>query len=257
MTIALNPAHVPPLFRASLTMVLRARGVLYVFVYSPAMMLTYALMANLDWGIGDQRIDFRDFAIPGMAAFLAAHLFQDIVTAVAAGYRSRGVLKRLAVTPVSAPLVVGVQMVTYVAFGVLNGVLVLLVGKLVGVHIQLTTNLLWAALLIGMVVLTALGFAFAIAGFLPNPQSANAVSGALGLPLGFFSGATYPLTALPGILPQIAPWIVPFAAPVKAIRGIAVDGVGISGYGTETLIGLGWLLIAFALAATGYRFTRE
>lgn len=253
----MSTAHVLPLFRASFTMVLRARGVLYVFVYSPAMMLAFALMGDLDWGIGDQRIDFRDFVIPGMAAFLAAHLFQDIVTAVAASYRSRGVLKRLAVTPVSAPLVVAVQMVTYVLFGALNGFLVLLVGRLVGVDIRLTPNLVWAVLLIGMVVLTALGFAFAIAGFLPNPQSANAVSGALGLPLAFLTGATYPIEALPGAMPDIVPWAVPFTAPIAAIRGIALDGAGITAYGTEVLIGTGWLLVAFVLAATAYRFDRE
>lgn len=253
----MNPAHVLPLFRASFTMVFRARGVLYVFVYSPALMLVFALMNNLDWGTGDQHIDFRDFVIPGMAAFLAAHLFQDIVTALAASYRARGVLTRLAVTPVCAPLVVAVQMVTYVVFGVANGALVLAVGKLVGVDIRLTTNLLWAVLLIGMVVLTALAFAFAIAGFLPNPQSANAVSGAIGLPLAFLSGATYPIAALPGPLPDIVPWAVPFASSIQAIRGIALDGNSITAYGLEVAVGVGWLLVAFALAAKAYRFTDE
>lgn len=257
MSNAMNPAHVLPLFRASMTMTLRARGVLYVFVYSPALMLLFALMQDLDWGVGDQRIDFIDFVIPGMAAFLAAHLFQDIVTALAASYRARGVLKRLAVTPVSGPLVVAVQMLTYVLFALLNGALMLVVGGLVGVDLTISANLLWAVALIGMVVLTALGFAFAIAGFTPNPQSANGLSGALGLPLGFFTGATYPIEALPWALPDIVPWAIPFAAPIKAIRGIVLDGTGITAYGTEVLIGIGWLLIAFALAARGYRFTDD
>lgn len=253
----MNPAHVLPLFRASTTMALRARGVLYVFVYSPALILLFALMQDLDWGVGDQRIDFIDFVIPGMAAFLAAHLFQDVVTAVAASYRARGVLKRLAVTPVSGPLVVAVQMLTYVLFALLNGALMLVVGKLVGVDMTISVNLLWAVGLIGMVVLTALGFAFAIAGFASNPQSANGVSGALGLPLGFFTGATYPIEALPGVLPDIVPWAIPFTSPIKAIRGIVLEGTGITAYGTEVLVGIGWLLVAFALAAKAYRLNHE
>lgn len=257
MRSAMNVAHVLPLFRASMTMALRARGVLYVFIYSPALMLLFALMQDLAWGIGDERIDFIDFAVTGGAAFVAAHLFQDIVTAVAASYRSRGVLKRLAVTPVSSPLVVATQMATYVLFGLANGALMLVVGWLVGVDMTFTVNLLWALGLIGLVILTALAFAFAIAGFLPNPQSANAVSGALGLPLAFLAGATYPIEALPGALPDIVPWAVPFAAPIKAIRRIILDGTSITAYGTEALIGLGWLLIAFALAAKAYRFDRE
>lgn len=253
----MNIAHVAPLFRASMTMTLRARGVLYVFVYSPALMLALALMQDLEWGIGDARIDFIDFVIPGMAAFLAAHLFQDIVTAVAASYRARGVLKRLAVTPVSSSLVVAVQMATYVLFGLLNGALMLVVGKLVGVDMTISLHLLWAVLLVGLVVLTALGFAFAIAGWAPNPQSANGISGALGLPLAFFTGATYPIEALPGALPDIVPWAIPFTSPIRAIRGIILDGASITAYGTEVLIGVGWLLVAFALAATAYRFDRE
>lgn len=253
----MNLAHVMPLFRASMRMTLRARGVLYVFMYSPALMLALALMQDLEWGIGDARIDFIDFVIPGMAAFLAAHLFQDIVTAVAASYRARGVLKRLAVTPVSSSLVVAVQMVTYVLFGLLNGALMLAVGKLVGVDMTITVNLLWAVLVVGLVVLTALGFAFAIAGFTPSPQSANGVSGALGLPLAFLTGATYPIEALPGALPDIVPWAVPFTSSIKAIRGIVLDGTSITAYGTETAIGIAWLLIAFALATKGYKFNRE
>lgn len=106
-------------------------------------------------------------------------------------------------------------------------------------------------------MLTALGFAFAIAGFAPTPQSANGISGAIGLLLGFFTGAAYPLDALPGSLGDIFAWTVPFASLIKAIRGIALDGVGITAYGTEALVGLGWLLVAFTLAAVGYRFDRE
>lgn len=253
----MNPAHALPLFRASMTMALRARGVLYVFIYTPSMMLLFALMQDLNWGLGDNKIDFIDFVFPGMAAFLAAHLFQDTVTAVAAGYRSRGVLKRLAVTPVSGPLVVAVQMLTYVLFGLLNGVLVLVVGGLIGVNLTITVNAIWAVVLVGIVVLTGLAIAFAVAGFTPNPQSANGLSGALGLPIGFFSGATYPVEALPGALPDIVLWAVPFASPIKAIRGILLDGASITAYGTEVLIGLGWLILAFALAAVGYKFNRE
>jgi ABC-2 type transport system permease protein len=253
----MTTAHVLPLFRASLSMVLRARGVLYVFVYSPALALVFALMKDLEYGIGETRITFIDFVFPGMAAFLAAHLLQDIVTAVAASYRARGVLTRLAVTPVSSPLVVGVQMLTYVMFGILNGAAVLAVGALIGVNIAITPNLAWAVLLIGLVVLTALGLAFAIAGFMPNPQSANAVSGALGLPLAFLTGATYPIEALPWALPDIVPWALPFTSLIKAIRGIVLNGVSITTYSTEMLIGLAWLAIAFTLAAKGYRFTHD
>jgi ABC-2 type transport system permease protein len=167
------------------------------------------------------------------------------------------VLTRLAVTPVSPTLVIATQILTYVLFGLVNGVLVLVVGTLVGVGFTITADVVWALALIGVVVLTALAFAFAIAGFMPHPAGATAVSGALGMPLWFLSGATYPIAALPGVLPDVVVWAVPFAAPIQAIRGILVEGASITAYGTHVLIGAGWLVLAFGLAAAGYRFTRE
>lgn len=89
---------------------------------------------------------------------------------------------------------------------------------------------------------------------MPNPQSANGLSGALGLPLGFFTGASYPLDALPGPLPDIFIWAIPFAAPIEAIRGIALEGVGITTYVPEVLIGAAWVVMAFGLATRAYRF---
>lgn len=49
---------------------------------------------------------------------------------------------------------------------------------------------------------------------------------------------------------------IPFTSPNKAIRGIALEGTGITAYGTEVLIDIGWLVLAFAVAAKAYRFDR-
>lgn len=245
------------LFRASMTMMLRSRGVVFIMVASPVQMSVWALLRNLDFGVGPQRISFFDFVVPGMSAFLAAHLLQDTVVAVAANYRTRGVLKRLAVTPVSAALVIAAQMSAYLVLGLWNGALMLFVGKLVGAHVLITANLLGVLPLIALIVLTALGIAFAIAGATSTPQAANSISLALGLPLGFFTGATFPVQALPGALPDIVQYALPFTSLIKAIRGIALTGDSITSYGPEVLTGLGWLAVVFALAVRVYRFTED
>lgn len=249
--------QVVPLFRASLTMMLRSRGVVFLMVASPVQMLVWMLLKDLDFGLGSRSIDFFDFVVPGMSAFLAAHLLQDTVVAMAANYRARGVLKRLAVTPVSAALVIAMQMVTYLLLGVWNGTLMLAFGALVGAEVKLTANLVWLPLLFAIVMLIALGIAFAIAGFTATPQAANSVSMALGLPLAFFTGAMYPVEALPGVLPHVVEYGVPFTSIIEAVRGIALTGASIAAYGTEILVGLGWLGLAFALAVRFYRFTDE
>lgn len=78
-----------------------------------------------------------------------------------------------------------------------------------------------------------------------------------GVEVAFLTGATYPIEALPGALPEIVPWAIPFTSSIKAIRGIILDGTSITAYGAEVLIGIGWLLVAFALATKGYKLNRE
>lgn len=245
------------LWRASWRMALRARGVLFAMVASPLTMLAWALIRNVRWTVGTQQLNYLDFVVPGTAAFLAAHLFQDIVTAVAASYRARGILRRLAITPVSRKKVIAAQLAPYVVFGLANAALMLAVGMAVGANILLTPNLLWAIPLAGMAVATGLCFAYAIAGLAPTPQTANAISAAIGLPLFFFTGAAYPLQALPAPLGGILQWAMPYASLIRAIRGIALDGTGIGAYGLVILVGAAWLLLAFAVAVLGYRFDRE
>ena len=246
-----------PMFRASLKMMLRSRGVIYAMVSTPVMVVAFGLMGDLGYGFGTESVDFFDFVLPGIATFIATYTLQDIVVAVAASYKARGVLKRLAATPVSPPLLIAAQILTYVVLGVAATALALALGALVGGSLAITANLLWLIPLIAMGVLTALAIAFAIAGLTPNPQTANIVSGTLAWPLFTLTGAVLPVEAMPGVLPDIVPYAVPYASLIEAIRGIALAGASITAYDQQVLVGALWLAFTFALAAKAYRFDRE
>jgi ABC-2 type transport system permease protein len=250
-------AQTIPLFRASGKMMLRSRGVIFAVVAGSIQILAFGLMKDLDFGLGHGRIGFFDFALPGMAVFLVLYQLQDIMVAVAANYKARGTLKRLAVTPVWPPLVIGVQIVTYVGLAVVAAALVLAVGKVIGGDLAITLNLLWLAPLIAMAVLTALATSFAVAGLTPNPQTAANVGQTITFLLFALTGAILPVQSLPGALPDIVPYAVPHTALIEAIRGIALTGASITDYGRQVLIGTGWLALAFVVAALAYRFTED
>lgn len=254
--LAQRTTQLGSLLGTSTKMMLRSRGVVLVMVAIPTYVLVYALL-DVDWRIGDQRTDLFDYVLPGLATFVAAHLLLDTVVAVGATYKARGILTRLAVTPVSARLLVTTQMLTYTVLGVVSGAMMLAAGGLAGAHVEITPNLLWLIPLFALVMFTNMGLAFTIAGLMPNPGAANQLSNGLGIPLMFLSGAMLPLNVLPGVLPDLAKIAVPFAAPIQAIRGIVLYGSPITHYGTEILIGIVWAIAALAVATTVYRFDHE
>ena len=244
------------LMATSTKMMLRSRGVVLVMVAIPSYVIVYALV-DVDWRIGEQRTDFFDYVLPGLAAYIAAQLLLDTVTSVGSTYKARGVLKRLAITPLSARLLVASQMATYAALGAISGAAMLLAGGLAGAHVEFTANLLWLAPLFALIMFTNMGLAFTIAGLMPNPAAAAQVSVGLGMPLMFLSGAMLPLDALPGALPGIANVAIPFASPIEIIRGITLDGAAITRYGPEVLIAIAWAAVMLTVATTVYRFDHE
>jgi ABC-2 type transport system permease protein len=246
-----------PLFRASWKMMLRSRGVFAAVITSSLYIAFFGLIEDLDFGIGGETIRFFDYVLPGFAVFLMNYQIQDITVAVAASFKARGILKRLATTPLSPLRFIAVQAATYVGLGVVASGLVLTIGKLVGGQITLTANLIWLIPLIALVAITSIALGYVVAGLTPNPQTATNVGSTITFLIMGFSGVMFPIEALPGALPEIVPYAVPHTALIEIIRGIALTGDAITGYRHELLIAIAWLTGAFALAARFYRFTDD
>ena len=246
-----------PLFRVSWKMMLRSRGVIFAIATSSLYIAFFGLIDDLGFGIGGQSIDFFDFVLPGFAVFLMVYQIQDITVAIASSFKARGILKRLATTPLSPLRFISVQSATYVLLGVVASLLVLAVGRLVGGTIAMTANLFWLIPVIAVITITSIALGYAIAGLTPNPQTASNVAATVTFLIMGFSGVLFPLAALPGALPDIVLYAVPHAALIEIIRGIVLFGDTITGYGQQLLIGAGWLVLAFAGATLFYRFTDD
>lgn len=246
-----------PLLRASYKMMIRSRGVIFAIVTSALYIAFFGLIEDLGFGIGDVTIDFFDYVLPGFAVFLMVYQIQDITVAVGSSFKARGILKRLAITPLSPIKFIAVQAATYVGLGVVASLLVLAIGTLVGGNLRITVHVLWLIPLIALVAVTSIALGYAIAGFSPNPQTAQNIGATVTFLMFGFAGVMFPIAALPGALPDIVVYAVPHTALIEVIRGIALFGDPINGYSTQLLIGLGWLAGALLIASIFYRFTDD
>lgn len=246
-----------PLFGASWKMMLRSRGVIFAIITSALYIAFFGLIEDLGFGIGTESIGFFDFVLPGFAVFLMVYQIQDITVAIGSSFKARGILKRLATTPLRPLKFIAVQSATYVTLGVVASLLVLAIGRLVGGTIAMTWNLLWLIPLIALIAITSIALGYAIAGFTPNPQTASNVASTVTFIIFGFSGVLFPIVALPGALPDIVIYAVPHTALIEVIRGIVLNGDSITGYGHQLLVGAGWVIAAFAAAVLFYRFTED
>jgi ABC-2 type transport system permease protein len=213
---------------------------------------------DLDFGVGNAAsdIDFFSFVAIGNAAFIGAHFAQDGSVGAASGYRAAGVLKRIAVTPVSAAVFIAANTLARLVAALVATAAMLGLAEAFGADITYTANLAWMAPLVAIAVLTGVSFGFAIAGATGSPEAANQLNIGLFTPVFMLAGIMYPLAGLPDLARDAVIYVIPFAAPVDAIRGL-VDGLPITEFLRQSAIAVTWLGVAFALAVRNYRFVER
>jgi ABC-2 type transport system permease protein len=219
-----------------------------LFIREPlAIFFILAFPLILLWLNGSQggRIDRL---LPGYVALILATVGLTQLPSVLATYRERGILRRLATTPVRPATVLGAQLVVHLAASTIGVALLLAVAS--AFYDLPPPRAVPAAVFVyvaGALALYAIGFV--LAALAPNARTANAVGFVIYFPMIFLSGAVIPREALSTSMRRIGEFL-PLAPVVTALRD-AWSGTGIT---TLTLAALA-AMIAVA-SAVGIRLFR-
>jgi ABC-2 type transport system permease protein len=240
---------------ASSRMLLRSPATLRVAFLTPiAFAALIALYHRLRFQTGAGSVDFFSYIAVGVAAWYVTYTAQHGMTGAAAGFRAAGVLKRLAVTPISSLEFIAAQALARVALAVAQVIAVLGAAKLLGASIQVGPNLAWALVPVTIVVLMGLSIGFIWAGITRTPEGANTLDVMMAIPLLFLAGALWPREAYPDAVADVVQYAIPFTAPFDTLRGIALDGASIAAYSSQLLTAAAWLIALAILATRAYRF---
>jgi ABC-2 type transport system permease protein len=185
-----------------------------------------------------------DTYVPILVAFVLAMLALNVLPPVLAGYRERGVLRRLRTTPVGPARVLGAQLIVTLLTAVVAVTAVLLVARFafgVAAPLQMAGFLL--AVLLTAVAVISIGLLISAAA--PTGRSAGALGAAAFYPLMFLGGLFLPLETMPATLRHIGQ-ATPLGAAVTAMRD-AGQGQWPAWFSLLTL--LGYAVVA-GLAAT-------
>jgi ABC-2 type transport system permease protein len=161
-----------------------------------------------------------DLYVPILIVFAMAMLaFQALPTALAI-YREKGILRRMAVTPVGPARVLQAQMLTSLltAIGAIGALLI--VGR-VAFAVPLPKQIIAFALVYVLCSAALFAIGLTVAALAPSGRAANAIGTLLFFPMMFFAGLWIPRAAMPANLREISDYM-PLGAGVQALQ----DAIG-------------------------------
>lgn len=135
------------------------------------------------------------------------------------GYRERGVLRRMAVTPVRPSALLTAQMLVYGGASLASALLVLAVGRL-AFGVALPGRPLGYALALLAAVVVALALGSVVSALSRTTKIAGAIGSAVFFPSMFCAGVWVPVQAMPDVLARVVGW-TPFGAAAQALNQAA------------------------------------
>lgn len=135
-------------------------------------------------------------------------------------YRSRKILKRFQVTPVSPALLLAVQVTIYALYSIASLVLVYVTGKLLFKY-QLQGSVISFIGAYFLVMLSMFSIGVLVGGIAPNSKIAGVIASLLYFPMLIFSGATLPYEVMPPFMQKLSN-LMPLTQGIKLIKAASL-----------------------------------
>ncbi|GMQ62368.1 ABC transporter permease [Vallitalea maricola] len=147
---------------------------------------------------------------------------------VVSDYRSKKILKRFQVTPISPTMILLVQVVIYTLYSITSLLLIYLAATL---FFDFKFNGSWLQFFIGyiLVMLSMFSIGMMVGGIAPNVKSASIIASILYFPMLIFSGATLPYEVMPEALQKVSD-ILPLTQGIKILKSTSL------GLSTDTTV---------------------
>ncbi|WP_131738224.1 ABC transporter permease [Actinomadura roseirufa] len=166
-----------------------------------------------------------------------------------AGYREKGILRRMSTTPVRPTSLLAAQMILHGAAMPVSGIAVILVGRVV-YGVPLPDNLPSYAVTLALVTLGALGAGALIAALSPTAKGSTTTATVLFFPVAFTAGVYVPVQSMPQALRQVVE-LTPFGAASQALARASSGGWPEV---KQLAVMLVWTVVLAGIAARRFRW---
>ncbi|WP_427165870.1 ABC transporter permease [Streptomyces sp. C1-1] len=165
------------------------------------------------------------------------------------GYRERGILRRMATTPVRPSALLSAQMVVYGGAALVSALLALVVGRL-AFAVRLPKQPLGYLLALLLAVLVALALGSVVSALSRTTKIAGAIGSAVFFPSMFCAGVWLPVQSMPHLMARIVD-CTPFGAAAQALNRAAAGHW--PGWGHIGVLAV-WILLLTGAAGRWFRW---
>jgi ABC-2 type transport system permease protein len=158
--------------------------------------------------------------VPILIAMVMAMLALNGLPPILASYRERGVLRRLAVTPVGPRRVLVAQLMVTVTVALTALILVLAIAR-IAYGVALPRQAAGFALAAVLAASALLSIGLFVAAVAPTGRAASAFGAILFFPMMFFAGLWLPIATMPAVLQHIS-HVTPLGAAVQSLQDAAL-----------------------------------
>jgi ABC-2 type transport system permease protein len=203
--------------------------------------------------VEDESLQVIQYLTPGLLGWAVATgaMFGAALTLVT--WRQKKVLRRLRLSPVRTPTVVGARVGVSIAIALVQAAIFIGVASLPVFGLRLS-NYWWMAiplLVAGSLAFLAIGL---LAGsFTKTPEAASAVANLIVLPMAFLSGAFFPLQGAPAWI-EVVSKALPLRHLVDGMLAVMVRGEGPAAVLPQLGILLGFAIVVAAVAVAVFQW---
>lgn len=225
-------------------------AVFFALVFPPALLVVLGLVPAFrepSADLGGLRV--IDLYAPIVVVLALTMLALNGLPQLVATYREKGILRRMATTPVRPAVLLGAQLLMCIAMAVFVMLVVLAIGRL-GFDVALPRAVPAYLVAYVLCVLSMLCLGLLVAALAPTGRGAGAIGTVLFFPVLFFAGLWVPRAGMSEALRRISDF-TPLGAGVQSLSDAT------AGHWPQLLhvaVMVGWTLVAGGLAARYFRW---
>lgn len=199
-----------------------------------------------------RHLKYIDYLLPGLIAMSVMQMSVFSVAFLFVQYKEKGILRRLAATPMKPFHFVSANAVTRLAMSVVQTAIFMATGIfLLKAHVIGSYPLILLSVILG--ALMFLGLGFTISGVAKTVESVPAFANLIVFPMLFLGGTFFPTSSMPNWLQSVAKFL-PLTFFGNSLREIMTKGSGIGVIKWDLVGMLAWGVVFISLATMTFSF---